>query len=129
LREKLDKRLEQADALRRERNSSRPGERTEELGEEADWGGARWAERVEGVQPQANVADSRGVLSSEGRMAEDAGEQVTQLAKKLNVKMFVRKELRKLPEMLDEGEEVVNLAEPPSVELARRHVVTACWCG
>ncbi len=44
-------------------------------------------------------------------MSEDATVRITELAQKLNVKAFVRKELRKLPEMLYEDEEVMNLTQ------------------
>jgi hypothetical protein len=44
-------------------------------------------------------------------MSEDATVRINELAQKLNVKTFVRKELRKLPEMLYEDEEVMNLTQ------------------
>jgi len=44
-------------------------------------------------------------------MSDDATARINALAQKLIVKTFVRKELRKLPEMLYEGEEVINLTQ------------------
>jgi hypothetical protein len=44
-------------------------------------------------------------------MGEDTEKRVMELAGKLNVKFMVRKELKKLPSMLHEREEVVNLSQ------------------
>jgi hypothetical protein len=44
-------------------------------------------------------------------MSADAQARIEQLSGKLNTRFMVRKELKKLPEMLHEGEEVLNLAQ------------------
>jgi hypothetical protein len=55
-------------------------------------------------------ASERGPSSPEAHPS-DVERTISQLAEKLNVKMMVRKELRKLPSMLHEHEQVVNLIQ------------------
>jgi hypothetical protein len=71
------------------------------------------AELAEAIGPDVldDASAPRQEASSLGAPPTDVEQAITQLAQKLNVKMLVRKELRKLPSMLHEHETIVNFTQ------------------